>query len=160
MNEISNTIPHRHGHVFLGEGHEQSERKTWAVIWLCSAMMLAEIIGGLLFGSIALVADGMHMSTHAGALLLAALAYRYARRHANDPRFTFGTGKFGDLAGFSSAIVLAMIALFIGYESDQPPVRASADPFFTSNSHCLPRPCGEHRQRLAPQRRRPSSSRP
>ena len=117
MNEISNTIPHRHGHVFLGEGHEQSERKTWAVIWLCSAMMLAEIIGGLLFGSIALVADGMHMSTHAGALLLAALAYRYARRHANDPRFTFGTGKFGDLAGFSSAIVLAMIALFIGYES-------------------------------------------
>jgi len=117
MNEISNTIPHRHSHVFLGESHEQSERKTWAVIWLCSAMMLAEIIGGLLFGSIALVADGMHMSTHAGALLLAALAYRYASRHANDPRFTFGTGKFGDLAGFSSAIILAMIALLIGYES-------------------------------------------
>ena len=117
MNEISNAVPHRHGHVFLGEGHEQSERKTWAVIWLCSAMMLAEIISGLLFGSIALVADGMHMSTHAGAMLLAALAYRYARRHANDPRFTFGTGKFGDLAGFSSAIILAMIALLIGYES-------------------------------------------
>ena len=68
-----------HSHVFLGEGHEKSERKTWAVIWLCGAMMIAEIIGGLLFGSIALVADGMHMSTHAGALLLAALAYTYSR---------------------------------------------------------------------------------
>jgi Co/Zn/Cd efflux system component len=67
----------RHSHVFLGEGHEKSERKTWAVIWLCGAMMIAEIVGGLLFGSIALVADGLHMSTHAGALLLAALAYTY-----------------------------------------------------------------------------------
>ena len=80
-------------------------------------MMVAEIVGGLMFGSIALVADGMHMSTHAGALLLAALAYTYARKHANDPNFTFGTGKFGDLAGFTSAIILAMIALLIGYES-------------------------------------------
>jgi cation diffusion facilitator family transporter len=106
-----------HSHVFLGEGHEKSERRTWAVIWLCGAMMIAEIIGGLLFGSIALVADGMHMSTHAGALLLAALAYTYARKHANDPNFTFGTGKLGDLAGFTSAIILAMIALLIGYES-------------------------------------------
>jgi cation diffusion facilitator family transporter len=101
----------------LGEGHEQSERKTWTVIWLCGAMMCAEIVGGLLFGSIALVADGLHMSTHAGALLLAALAYTYARRHAENANFTFGTGKFGDLAGFTSAIVLAMIALLIGYES-------------------------------------------
>ena len=109
--------PLRHSHVFLGEGHEKSERKTWAVIWLCGAMMVAEIIGGLLFGSIALVADGLHMSTHAGALLLAALAYTYARKHAEDGRFTFGTGKMGDLAGFSSAIILAMIALLIGYES-------------------------------------------
>lgn len=107
----------RHDHVFLGAGHETHERRTWAVIWLCGAMMLAEIVGGLLFGSIALVADGMHMSTHAGALLLAALAYSYARRHADDPRFTFGTGKLGDLAGFASAIILAMIALLIGYES-------------------------------------------
>src|SRR5580704_9812909 len=106
-----------HSHVFLGEGHQKSERKTWAVIWLCGAMMIAEIIGGMLFGSIALVADGMHMSTHAGALLLAAFAYTYARKYADDPRFTFGTGKFGDLAGFTSAIILAMIALLIGYES-------------------------------------------
>ena len=106
-----------HSHVFLGEQHEASERRTWAVIWLCGAMMIAEIIGGLTFGSIALVADGLHMSTHAGALLLAALAYTYSRRHADDPRFSFGTGKFGDLAGFTSAVVLAMIALLIGYEA-------------------------------------------
>jgi cation diffusion facilitator family transporter len=106
-----------HSHVFLGQGHEQNERRTWAVIALCAVMMVAEIVGGLLFGSIALVADGLHMSTHASALLLAALAYRYARRHADDPRFSFGTGKLGDLAGFSSAIVLAMIAILIGYEA-------------------------------------------
>jgi cation diffusion facilitator family transporter len=106
-----------HSHVFLAPDHERSERKTWAVIWLCGLMMAAEVTGGLLFGSIALVADGLHMSTHAGALLLAALAYRYSRRHARDPRFTFGTGKLGDLAGFTSAIVLAMIAILIGYES-------------------------------------------
>ncbi len=79
--------------------------------------MIAEIVGGLLFGSIALVADGLHMSTHAGALLLAALAYTYARKHAANPSFSFGTGKLGDLAGFTSAVILAMIALLIGYES-------------------------------------------
>jgi cation diffusion facilitator family transporter len=109
--------PPFHQHIFLGAEHEQSERKTWMVIWLCGAMMFAEIVGGLVFGSIALVADGLHMSTHAGALLLAALAYTYARRHAGNSNFTFGTGKFGDLAGFTSAIVLVMIALLIGYES-------------------------------------------
>src|ERR1700756_4066506 len=106
-----------HNHLFLGEGHEQNERRTWIVIALCSFMMIAEIVGGLLFGSIALVADGLHMSTHASALLLAALAYRYARRHAEDERFSFGTGKLGDLAGFTSAVVLALIALLIAYEA-------------------------------------------
>jgi cation diffusion facilitator family transporter len=106
-----------HSHVFLGAGHEASERKTWIVIGVCAAMMVLEIGGGALFGSIALVADGLHMSTHAGAMLLAALAYTFARKHASDPRFSFGTGKFGDLAGFASAIVLAMIALLIGYEA-------------------------------------------
>src|SRR5258708_1067897 len=93
------------------------ERAGWGVIGVGGSMMGAETIGGLVFGSIALVADGLHMSTHAGALLLAALAYTYARKHANNPAFTFGTGKLGDLAGFTSAIVLAMIALLIGYES-------------------------------------------
>ncbi|WP_375394365.1 CDF family Co(II)/Ni(II) efflux transporter DmeF [uncultured Sphingomonas sp.] len=106
-----------HNHVFLGEGHERNERRTWFVIVLCGIMMLIEIVGGIMFGSIALVADGLHMSTHAGALLLAAMAYTFSRRYASDPRFTFGTGKLGDLAGFTSAIVLAMIALLIGYES-------------------------------------------
>jgi cation diffusion facilitator family transporter len=109
--------PSRHSHVFLGAGHGRNEQRAWMVIWLCGAMMIAEIAGGLLFGSIALVADGMHMSTHAGALLLAALAYNYAHKHAEDPRFTFGTGKLGDLAGFTSAVILAMIALLIGYEA-------------------------------------------
>ncbi len=111
-------MPDQH-HNFLAAGHDGAERRTWAVIWLCLAMMAAEITGGWLFGSLALIADGLHMSTHAGALLLAALAYRYARRHTADPRFSFGTGKFGDLAGFTSAIVLAMIALLIGYEAIQ-----------------------------------------
>jgi cation diffusion facilitator family transporter len=114
---MADTFPGAHSHVFLGEGHEQNERRTWMVIVLCTFMMIAEIVGGLIFGSIALVADGLHMSTHASALLLAALAYSYARRHAEDERFSFGTGKLGDLAGFSSAIVLAMIAILIGYEA-------------------------------------------
>jgi cation diffusion facilitator family transporter len=107
----------RHSHVFLGEGHEQNERRTRAVILVCAAMMLAEIVGGSWFGSVALVADGLHMATHAGALFIAVLAYSSSRRYANDSRLTFGTGKFGDLAAFSSAIILAIIALFIGYES-------------------------------------------
>ncbi len=106
-----------HSHVFLGADHQGAEKRTWAVIWLCGLMMVAEIVGGALFGSIALIADGLHMSTHAGALLLAALAYTYARKHANDPGFAFGTGKVGDLAGFTSAVILAMIALLIGYEA-------------------------------------------
>ena len=106
-----------HDHLFLGRDHDKAERRTWAVIVLCTIMMIAEIIGGALFGSLALIADGLHMSTHAGALLLAALAYTFARKYAYDSNFTFGTGKFGDLAGYSSAIVLAMIALLIGYEA-------------------------------------------
>lgn len=107
----------RHEHIFLGEHHARNERRSWAVVALCGTMMAAEIVGGLLWGSMALVADGLHMSTHAGALIIAAFAYAYARRHARDERFAFGTGKLGDLAAFASAIVLAMIALLIGYES-------------------------------------------
>ncbi|MGJ7038514.1 cation diffusion facilitator family transporter [Shinella sp. BE166] len=106
-----------HDHVFLGSDHSRNERKVWLVIALTASMMVAEIVAGTFYGSMALVADGWHMSTHAGAMLIAALAYAYARRHARDPRFTFGTGKLGDLAGFASAIVLALIALLIGWES-------------------------------------------
>lgn len=106
-----------HDHVFLGDNHERNERRTWFVIALTATMMVAEITAGTLFGSMALVADGWHMSTHAAAMLIAALAYLYARKNARNPRFTFGTGKFGDLAAFASAVVLALIAVLIGWES-------------------------------------------
>jgi cation diffusion facilitator family transporter len=109
--------PWRHQHAFLGVAHDRHERRTWFVVLLTAAMMIAEIIGGTVFGSMALVADGWHMSTHAAALAIAAFAYRYARTHVHDPRFSFGTGKMGELAGFASAVVLALVALFIGYES-------------------------------------------
>ena len=107
----------KHDHIFLGADHARNERRTRMVVALCGTMMVAETVGGMLFRSMALVADGLHMSTHAAALLIAAMAYAFARRRANDRRFTFGTGKFGDLAGFTSAIVLAMIALLIAWES-------------------------------------------
>ncbi|CAN7624871.1 CDF family Co(II)/Ni(II) efflux transporter DmeF [Phyllobacterium sp. LjRoot231] len=106
-----------HDHVFLGDNHARNERRTWFVIALTGTMMVAEIAAGTVFGSMALVADGWHMSTHAAAMLIAALAYLYARKNARNPRFTFGTGKFGDLAAFASAVVLALIALLIGWES-------------------------------------------
>ncbi|WP_331374643.1 CDF family Co(II)/Ni(II) efflux transporter DmeF [Sinorhizobium chiapasense] len=106
-----------HDHVFLGDDHRRNERRTWFVIALTAGMMIAEIAAGTYYGSMALVADGWHMSTHAAAMLIAALAYLYARRNARNRRFTFGTGKLGDLAGFASAIVLALIALLIGWES-------------------------------------------
>src|SRR5471030_1354544 len=109
--------PWRHNHVFLGARHGRHERRTWFVVALTAAMMVAEISGGHVFGSMAVVADGWHMSTHAGALAIAALAYRFASRHARDPRFTFGTGKVGELAAFTSAVILAMIAAAIGYEA-------------------------------------------
>jgi cation diffusion facilitator family transporter len=107
----------QHPHLFLGAKHDRHERRTWFVVALTVAMMVAEIIGGTIYGSMAVVADGWHMATHAGALTIAALAYRFARRHAHDPRFTFGTGKFGELAAFTSAVILALIAAAIGYEA-------------------------------------------
>ena len=106
-----------HDHVFLGRDHDRNERRTWLVVALTAVMMVVEIAAGVIFGSMALLADGLHMMTHAGALAIAALAYVYARRHARDPSFTFGTGKVGDLASFASAIVLAMVALAVAYES-------------------------------------------
>lgn len=108
-----------HDHIFLGQDHGRNERRIWLVVALTGAMMALEIVGGTIFGSLALVADGWHMSTHAAALTISASAYLYARRHQHDERFAFGTGKFGDLASFTSAIILAMIAVAIGYESVQ-----------------------------------------
>jgi cation diffusion facilitator family transporter len=107
----------RHDHAFLGAGHARNERRTVAVIALTVAMMVAEIVAGLAFGSMALLADGMHMATHAGALALSAAAYAYARRNLHNPAFAFGTGKVGDLAAFASAILLAGFAALIAWES-------------------------------------------
>jgi len=109
----------RCGSHFLGEHHEHHERRTWWVVWLTAVMMVGEIIGGAIYGSMALVADGWHMATHAAALGIAALAYRYARNHRDNPRFAFGTGKVGELAGFASAVVLGLVALLIAWESAQ-----------------------------------------
>jgi cation diffusion facilitator family transporter len=106
-----------HEHVFLGEKHEHNERRTWFVVALTAVMMIGEITAGSLFGSMALLADGWHMATHAAALGIAGAAYLFARRQARNSRFAFGTGKFGDLAAFSSAIILGMIAAQIAYES-------------------------------------------
>ncbi|MBR0839417.1 CDF family Co(II)/Ni(II) efflux transporter DmeF [Bradyrhizobium liaoningense] len=106
-----------HDHAFLGEKHDENERRTWLVVVLTLVMMVGEIVAGSMFGSMALLADGWHMGTHAAALGIAAFAYRFARRHLGNAHFTFGTGKFGDLAAFSSAIILGLIAVEIAYES-------------------------------------------
>ena len=106
-----------HDHVFLGDKHEENERRTWLVVVLTVVMMVAEIAAGSYFGSMALLADGWHMGTHAAALGIAGAAYLFARQHARSSTFAFGTGKFGDLAAFSSAIILGMIAIQIAYES-------------------------------------------
>lgn len=108
-----------HEHVFLGANQERNERRVWLVIALTATMMVLEITAGHWFGSMALIADGWHMSTHAAAMLIAVLAYRYARKNVDNRAFTFGTGKVGDLAGFASAVILALIALLIGWESFQ-----------------------------------------
>lgn len=123
MTNASGATPPAYAHTcvwradFLGTAHQRNERRTWVVVGVTALMMIAEIVGGTIFGSMALVADGWHMATHAAALAVAALAYGYARRHVGDPRFTFGTGKIGELTGFASAIVLGVISLLIGWES-------------------------------------------
>lgn len=117
MSDAAARLSSPHEHVFLGQDHARNERRTWLVIAITATMMIIEIAAGTIYGSMALVADGWHMSTHAAAMLIAALAYLFARRQATNPRFTFGTGKFGDLAAFASAVVLALIALLIGWES-------------------------------------------
>ncbi|MGE7815731.1 CDF family Co(II)/Ni(II) efflux transporter DmeF [Pseudomonas sivasensis] len=108
---------HAHEHVFLGAAHEENARRTLWVVMLTVVMMVAEIAAGYVTGSMALLADGFHMATHVGALGIAAAAYAYAKRHARSPRYSFGTGKVGDLGGFASALILALVALGIGVES-------------------------------------------
>lgn len=104
-------------HYFLGKGHAESERKMYMVIGLCTVSMIVEVTCGTLFGSLAVVADGIHMGTHVSAFAITAFAYYYATKHADDNRFVFGTGKVGELAAFTSAIVLAFAGLLILVEA-------------------------------------------
>jgi len=106
-----------HDHMFLGASHDENARRTWWVVVLTFVMMIGEIAAGYLTGSMALLADGFHMATHVVALGIAAAAYGFARRHANNARYSFGTGKVGDLAGFASAMVLGLVSLGIAVES-------------------------------------------
>lgn len=117
MSFDSETEALAHDHVFLGKRHDENARRTLWVVALTAVMMVGEIAAGLAFNSMALLADGFHMATHAGALGIAAIAYAYAKRHAYGRRYSFGTGKVGDLAGFASALVLGLVALGIAYES-------------------------------------------
>ncbi|QXH59458.1 CDF family Co(II)/Ni(II) efflux transporter DmeF [Pseudomonas azerbaijanorientalis] len=110
-------INYRHDHVFLGPAHDENAKRTLWVVALTVVMMVGEITAGYITGSMALLADGFHMATHAGALGIAAAAYGYAKRHAYSQRYSFGTGKVGDLGGFASALILGMVALGIGVES-------------------------------------------
>ena len=147
------TDPWTHNHAFLGEHHGKHERRTWGVVTLTAVMMVAEIIGGTLFGSIALVADGWHMATHVAALAIAGLAYLFARRHAKDPRFSLGTGKFGELAAFASAIILGMIALGVAYELILRLDPSRRHPFSGGDSDRGARAMRQSRQRMAVARR-------
>lgn len=117
MKALSDVDAYTHDHVFLGAAHDDNARRTRWVVALTAVMMVGEIVAGYVTGSMALLADGFHMATHAGALSVAAAAYAYAKRHARSPAYSFGTGKVGDLAGFASAMVLGLIALAIGVES-------------------------------------------
>ncbi len=108
---------HEHPHTFGQDVRRGGERRTQIVIVITAVMMVGEIIAGLAFGSMALLADGLHMASHTVALGIAAFAYAYARRHAHDPRFAFGTGKANALGGFSGAVLLAVFAAFMAFES-------------------------------------------
>lgn len=103
--------------VYLGADHAHNERRTWIVAGICVLTLAAQLVGGLIFNSMALIANGLHMGAHVAALAVAAAAYRLARKFADDPRFSFGTGKLGYLAGFANAAVLAVSAVLIAIES-------------------------------------------
>lgn len=107
----------QHQHSFGTDVQTRGERRTWWVIAVTFTMMTVEIVAGTIFGSMALLADGWHMGTHAAALGVTVFAYIYARRHAKDPRYSFGTGKVGSLGGFASAVGLAVVALLVFGES-------------------------------------------
>jgi cation diffusion facilitator family transporter len=107
----------QHSHVFGQDLKRPGEVRTVIVVLITGAMMVVEIATGIMFGSMALLADGMHMASHAVALGISVFAYAYARRHAHDKRFNFGTGKVNALGGFSGAVLLAVFALIMAWES-------------------------------------------
>lgn len=107
----------REDRTYLGADHRRNERRTWLVTAICAVTLVGLVAGGLAFRSIALTASGVHMGAHVAALVVASGAYALARRHADNPRFAFGTGKLGYLAGFANAVVLAMTAVLIAVES-------------------------------------------
>lgn len=109
----------QHSHSFGTAAEQQAERRTRWVVGLTFVTLLVELVAGWLTGSMALMADAWHMASHVGALGLAAFAYRFARQHANDSRFTFGTGKVSALAGYSSALLLGVVAFWMVWESTQ-----------------------------------------
>ena len=106
-----------HEHHFDQHLPKAGEVRTLWVVVMTAVTMVVEIAAGIVFGSMALLADGLHMASHAAALGLSLFAYRYARRHAHDRRFSFGTGKVNALAGFASAVVLALFTVMMGAES-------------------------------------------
>jgi cation diffusion facilitator family transporter len=108
---------HRHEHVFGQDRRRPGETRTLIVIAITAAMMVVEIAAGAIFGSMALLADGLHMASHAAALGINAFAYGYARRHAHDASFSFGTGKVNTLGGFTGAVLLAGFVLVMAGES-------------------------------------------
>ncbi len=108
----------QHDHDFMAYNH-QGERMAYYVLLLTAVTMVVEITAGTLFGSMALLADGWHMGTHVAAFLITIFAYRYARTHADNPAYAFGTGKVGVLGGFASAVALAVVALMMLLESLQ-----------------------------------------
>lgn len=108
--------PLTHPHNFTLETNAQ-ETRVRAVFWLTTVTMVAEIVSGAWFGSMALLADGWHMGTHSAAFAIALFAYHYARKHASNPRFSFGTGKVIYLGGFASAVALGVVALVMAVES-------------------------------------------
>src|SRR5262252_2714297 len=117
MSEVAEAGPHDAMHDFLAEVGHSGERRTRIVIFVTVVMMVAEIVGGHLSGSMALLADGWHMGSHASALGIALFAYAFARKHAGNPRFAFGTWKVWILGGFTSAVVLGIVALVVAWEA-------------------------------------------
>ena len=117
MSRSSQQASWNHDHTFGEHLRKPGEPRTLLVVLLTAATMILEVAAGIAFGSMALLADGLHMASHATALAISMFAYIYARRHAHDKRFSFGTGKVNSLAGFTGAVLLAVFALIMVSES-------------------------------------------